>query len=135
MREDRQNRRSFFKVLGGAIGAVFALPAALAHARPMALRLENAKKLKTVGGWAILKIKGKPVLFIRDGKESIQVLDPTCTHRQCTVTYNDKSGRIECPCHQSAFDVTGKVLKGPAKEPLKRYEARLYEDKVLFHLK
>ena len=35
-----------------------------------------------------------------------------CTHLGCSVPWRAESGRFECPCHASAFDLTGAVLRG-----------------------
>ena len=41
-----------------------------------------------------------------------------CTHQGCLVT-KVEGGRILCPCHGSAFDIsTGAVVQGPATQPL-----------------
>lgn len=40
-----------------------------------------------------------------------------CTHAGCAVAVKD--GKIECPCHGSAFNLDGSVARGPATEPLK----------------
>jgi cytochrome b6-f complex iron-sulfur subunit len=41
-----------------------------------------------------------------------------CTHRQCTVAYQD--GVLACPCHGSVFDPANgaAVVNGPAERPL-----------------
>ena len=92
--------------------------------------LDKAEKLKKVGGYTILKIKEKQFLFIRNSKESIKVFSPECTHKKCIVTFNPESGHIECPCHESRFDMEGKVLDGPAPKPLRKYTGTLSEDKT-----
>ena len=51
----------------------------------------------------------------------------TCTHQGCSLAEGDLEGTIvTCPCHGSQFDVTtGKVLRGPAREPVRSYPVRL----------
>ncbi len=50
----------------------------------------------------------------------LEILSLVCTHLGCTVSF-DKT-KFACPCHGSKFDIKGKVLKGPAKHPLKKYK-------------
>jgi len=52
-------------------------------------------------------------------------LDRTCTHLGCTVPWNAETGRFECPCHASSFDLTGAVLAPPAPRPLDLYPVRI----------
>ncbi len=50
-----------------------------------------------------------------------------CTHLSCAVLWRAEEGRLECPCHDGAFDPgTGEVLAGPPPRPLPR--VRLRED-------
>lgn len=71
------------------------------------------------------------ILFDRDNK--CWALSRTCTHLGCKLNYQEDKDILECPCHQSRFNVeTGKVVKGPAEKPLtflpveKRQEDPLY---------
>jgi cytochrome b6-f complex iron-sulfur subunit len=48
-----------------------------------------------------------------------------CTHLGCTVPWRAESGRFECPCHASVFDITGEVLGPPAIRPLDLLPVRL----------
>jgi Rieske Fe-S protein len=43
-----------------------------------------------------------------------------CTHRGCTVAYEEGSGELACPCHGSVFDPANgaAVVSGPATAPL-----------------
>ena len=48
-----------------------------------------------------------------------------CTHLGCTVPWDAAQGRFACPCHASAFDITGQVLSPPAPRPLDLYAIRI----------
>ena len=45
-------------------------------------------------------------------------LSRKCTHLGCTVIWDEKKNRFECPCHASAFDLAGDVISKPAPRPL-----------------
>jgi cytochrome b6-f complex iron-sulfur subunit len=45
-------------------------------------------------------------------------LSRRCTHLGCTIPWNAESGRFECPCHASVFDIRGEVLRSPAQRAL-----------------
>jgi cytochrome b6-f complex iron-sulfur subunit len=48
-------------------------------------------------------------------------LSSKCTHLGCTVPWVEKEMKFACPCHGSAFDITGAVIKPPAPRPLDIY--------------
>jgi cytochrome b6-f complex iron-sulfur subunit len=48
-----------------------------------------------------------------------------CTHLGCTVPWSSDERRFACPCHSSAFDITGAVLHPPATRPLDLYRVRV----------
>jgi Rieske Fe-S protein len=121
----KHHRRRFIKVLLTAAAGLIAWPARMIGAKKLAVSLDKAEKLKKTGGSTILKIKDREVLFIRETAERIRALSPACTHNKCLVGYNREKNRIDCPCHGSRFDLEGRVLKGPAKEPLATYPAYL----------
>ena len=41
-----------------------------------------------------------------------------CTHLGCTVPWVEKEKKFLCPCHASAFDITGSVINSPADRAL-----------------
>lgn len=127
------SRRDVLRIFSLCAGVLAGLPRLL-QAGKLALGLDKAEKLKKVGGSALLKIKDRELLFIRDSEDSIHVLDPVCTHKKCTVEYHAEVKKLICPCHGSTYDLEGKVLKGPAEKPLKAFEAKLSEDKIIFSL-
>ena len=48
-------------------------------------------------------------------------LSRKCTHLGCTVPWDEKEMKFACPCHGSAFDITGSVINPPAPRPLDIY--------------
>jgi Rieske Fe-S protein len=44
-----------------------------------------------------------------------------CTHLGCSIAWEEKQNRFVCPCHSSAFDITGEVLNPPAARALDYY--------------
>ncbi|MEW6368402.1 MAG: Rieske 2Fe-2S domain-containing protein [Acidobacteriota bacterium] len=48
-----------------------------------------------------------------------------CTHLGCTVPWDAAQRRFSCPCHASAFDITGAVLAPPAPRPLDLLPVRI----------
>lgn len=57
-------------------------------------------------------------------------LSRKCTHLGCTVPWSEVDRRFACPCHASAFGVTGEVLSPPAPRPLDLYRVTI-EDGVV----
>jgi cytochrome b6-f complex iron-sulfur subunit len=63
--------------------------------------------------------------------KSISAVNPTCTHRGCTVEWKKNKNAFVCPCHDAEFSLDGKVIEGPAKKPLPTYAAKIEGDSVL----
>ncbi len=138
-------RRRFLKLatcgLGAGLGAVVAVPAARYLLHPV------GRQIVTTGTEPIevahvrqLAVGGPPVRVrvvaatIRDawssatnvplgsawlrrtGEHEVQALSAACPHLGCAVGFDGKLFR--CPCHESAFDPTGKRLTGPAERGL-----------------
>lgn len=59
-------------------------------------------------------------LLVRRQSELV-ALSHQCPHNKCSVDYVPDRHVILCPCHGSRFDLSGAVLRGPARRPLRRY--------------
>lgn len=55
-------------------------------------------------------------LFIASTEKGIMAMSAICTHLGCTVARVEWG--FQCPCHGSKFDSSGRVLAGPAPQPL-----------------
>jgi cytochrome b6-f complex iron-sulfur subunit len=71
-----------------------------------------------------------PVLVVNPNNNLVAV-NPTCTHKDCTVKWEAKDQKFDCPCHDAEFSLDGSVKDGPAKKPLKVYTAKIEGDSVL----
>jgi cytochrome b6-f complex iron-sulfur subunit len=60
---------------------------------------------------------GKPGILARPTATTAACFSAICTHLGCTVKAD--GNKLNCPCHGSQYDaLTGKVLHGPAPDPL-----------------
>lgn len=71
---------------------------------------------------AVVVVKGKRAGCYKDREGNINLVDTTCTHMGCEVEWNSGDRSWDCPCHGSRYSVTGDVIEGPAKKPLKKVD-------------
>ncbi len=55
----------------------------------------------------------------RDADGELHAVSARCTHLGCIVSWNGAERSWDCPCHGSRFDLDGRVLQGPAVNPLR----------------
>ena len=62
-------------------------------------------------------------ILVRTADGAYHAYGQKCTHLSCPVYYSRDQQRLECPCHEGAFDaLTGDVLYGPPPRPLDTIE-------------
>ena len=54
-----------------------------------------------------------------------------CTHLGCTVPWIAEQNQFVCPCHASAFDIKGSVIRSPANRALDIFPVSI-ENNVVF---
>lgn len=70
-------------------------------------------------------------ILIRTGDGAFHAYGQKCTHLSCPVYYSRDEQRLECPCHEGAFDATtGDVLYGPPPRPLDTIEVETRDGQV-----
>lgn len=86
-----------------------------------AIRPPEARSLEEVdrGQGKIVRVAaGQRLAVYRDHAGALHALSPVCTHLGCQVAFNAVERSWDCPCHGSRFDIDGRVIDGPATEPL-----------------
>ncbi|MCI0537965.1 MAG: Rieske 2Fe-2S domain-containing protein [Verrucomicrobiales bacterium] len=66
-----------------------------------------------------------PVIMINRARANqFHVLDAACTHEGCILPiFNAATRRVQCLCHGSQFGIDGRLLRGPAGQPLFNYNS------------
>jgi len=83
--------------------------------RPVRVELVTARR----DGWAHFdRVKLGAVFLIREAAGSVRAFSAVCPHLGCTVDWDPRAERFECPCHQSGFAADGRCLYGPAPRGL-----------------
>lgn len=67
----------------------------------------------------------RQLYIARLGDGGFLALHRECTHLGCTVPWDASRQHFACPCHGSAFDITGAVIAAPAPRPLDFYPVRV----------
>lgn len=128
----KPTRRSFLNILwiilGGVALAEF-VAVAFAFLQPRRSKASREKAATIVSAGAVEKFKPDSVTAFVRGKFYLTrlkdggflALSRTCTHLGCTVPWVEKEMKFACPCHGSAFDITGEVINAPAPRPLDIY--------------
>jgi glycine/D-amino acid oxidase-like deaminating enzyme/nitrite reductase/ring-hydroxylating ferredoxin subunit len=55
----------------------------------------------------------------RDEAGKLYAVSAACTHKGCTVTWNNADRTWDCPCHGSVYAADGSVIHGPARKDLR----------------
>ncbi|HMF44918.1 MAG TPA: ubiquinol-cytochrome c reductase iron-sulfur subunit [Polyangia bacterium] len=69
------------------------------------------------------------VRAVEDGP--IKAFSTVCPHLGCGVDFDEKTGKFNCPCHTSAFDLDGRCLGGPSPRGLDQLETHVEGRDVL----
>lgn len=72
------------------------------------------------GGAGVVGQGEEKIAAWRDQAGVLHCFSAACTHKGCTVTWNNADRTWDCPCHGSVFSAEGDVIHGPARQPLKR---------------
>jgi cytochrome b6-f complex iron-sulfur subunit len=123
------SRRSFLNVLWAALGLAalaefvwvavsFLRPAKAGSAVSQAHAVVPAGAVESFAPGTTTAFQRGEFYLVRLDDGGILALSCKCTHLGCTVPWVEKEKKFLCPCHASAFDLTGSVISSPAIRPL-----------------
>jgi cytochrome b6-f complex iron-sulfur subunit len=130
--DSRVSRRSFFNVFWGVLGLAALVELvwiAISFFRPSRPRTDDSKagavvQAGTVESFAagtVTAFQRGQFYLVRMDNGGVLALSCKCTHLGCTVPWVEKEKKFLCPCHASAFDITGSVISAPAPRALDRF--------------
>ena len=74
-----------------------------------------------------IRFPGHGIVVVRDDV-GVMALSALCTHQACLL---DLAGDgLTCRCHASTFAMDGRVLGGPAKDPLPHFAVTVVADRL-----
>ena len=123
------SRRSFLNILWTALGLAalaeflwlafsFLWPSKPGSAESQANTVVPAGSLASFEPGTVTAFQKGAFYLVRLDDEGLLALSCKCTHLGCTVPWVEKEKRFLCPCHASAFDITGNVINSPAARAL-----------------
>ena len=131
LKENKQDhsRRSFLNKLWIILGIVALaefIAVAVAFLRPGKSKAWQDGNASVIVGGSIDKFARSSVTaFVRGRFYLVRLedggflaLSSKCTHLGCSLPWVEKENRFICPCHASAFDLTGTVISAPAPRAL-----------------
>ena len=154
---DGVGRRSFATVALGALatvgGALLAVPGVAHVLDPILRHTSREKPWRKVADARVLAAAEHPValpvigaqadawtksdaetlgtVWVRkNGRGEPECLTAECPHLGCRIGYDEEKKNFVCPCHESAFDLEGKVLYGPSPRGMDPLEVRVNDGKL-----
>jgi menaquinol-cytochrome c reductase iron-sulfur subunit len=153
-----EDRRTLLKVLTGVVGGGAALAIAGPSLRAVLAPLElttvsGSGEFVPVAAEDAIPADGTPVgvpvvlesprdawtrmppttvgaVFLARREGRVVALSTLCPHLGCGIDYHADARRFACPCHESFFELDGRVAAGPSPRGMDELETRVVDGKV-----
>ena len=134
---EKRNRRDMLRMgwkIGGGMLAATAGYTAFEAMRPLAAKgsgttFEVGAPGDFAEGSATYFPEGR--FYVVNASSNFFALSQVCPHLGCRVPFCESSGRFECPCHGSVFDIAGEYIKGPTPRGMDRFGLTLKNDALI----
>lgn len=70
-------------------------------------------------------------LYVTRVEGELFALSQRCPHLGCRVPFCEASGRFECPCHGSRYNLAGEWLDGPSPRGMDRHPVQVRDGRVV----
>jgi len=139
--EAQVTRREFCNFLGLTSAALFLGAGGFAAKAALDSRQEAAFAAARIDGAEVMPLnsalnfhypsENDSAILIRTADGAYHAFGQKCTHLSCPVYYSRNHHRLECPCHEGAFNAaTGAVLYGPPPRALDAIAIELRDGQV-----
>jgi Rieske Fe-S protein len=139
--EAQVTRREFCNFLGLTSAALFAGAAGFATKAALDARKSETLPATPIAGAETLApntslnfnypTERDSAILVRTADGAYHAYGQKCTHLSCPVYYARDHQRLECPCHEGAFDAaTGHVLYGPPPRALDAIDLEMRDGQV-----
>lgn len=127
------SRQEFFRILGICAGAVLManslsacdskaeVGAPAIDALDLTIQLDDVRYSDLLKKGYYVVVDNRVILASVQPNQYVAV-SPKCTHEGTTLVYKANSNSFYCALDGSRYDITGKVLNGPATQPLTVYK-------------
>jgi Rieske Fe-S protein len=61
--------------------------------------------------------EGSVIGYVSGSGSGVVAVSAACTHQGCTLVHNAAAGRLDCPCHRTAFGTDGRLLFSQLASP------------------
>jgi menaquinol-cytochrome c reductase iron-sulfur subunit len=152
-------RRRFLAIataaLGGAVGAVLAVPLVRAFLHPVGKKtvISAAEPVDVIAldalapgaaptkvqiaarsvrdAWSVTRDVPLGSAWVRrTAAGDVQAFSSACPHLGCAIGFDPAANVYKCPCHRSAFSVEGEKLEGPSKRGLDPLPVKVEDGRV-----
>jgi Rieske Fe-S protein len=124
------NRRSFLSITGTSAGLIMVAAAIPGCGNPTGTAPSGPVPAGNVSALAVGAMLVMDNVVVARDAGGVYAMSSVCTHQGCLLEDSSHTiaAGLQCPCHGSAFDGTGKVTNGPAGRALQHYAVTIAAD-------
>jgi cytochrome b6-f complex iron-sulfur subunit len=137
-----QSRREFLNKLWKGLGVLAVIEFAAVFfgflfsgksddQKSKAVELFDAGDINLFQSNSVTIFRGGRFYLVRLSDGGFLALSIRCTHLGCSINWENDKRRFICPCHASAFDITGNVQNPPAPSALDYFPVVIQNGKVM----